>query len=223
MNKKYHVIRSILLPGMAILWGFLYYRILYNRNMLLSLDDISTNILTIVLQHILVNLPIILLLLITGKRMGGKRFFFMVPSKKVWKIAWIICVILYGVLLFYALQINRNWIKVLYIWIFYLLFVSFMEEYLYRGLIPALEKNKLPKGFEWIVPNVLFTLSHYVMLFVEPSGIHGITISTLIRFFITTMIFGIVMELLKRKSNSLYIPVFVHAIYDFYEEIMLWV
>lgn len=103
-----------------------------------------------------------------------------------------------------------------------LIFVSFMEEYLYRGLVPALQKNELPKVVEWILPNILFSLSHYIMLFVEPSGIKGITISALLGFFVTTTLFGIIMELLKRKSSSLYIGILVHAIYDFYGEIMLW-
>lgn len=75
---------------------------------------------------------------------------------------------------------------------------------------------------EWFLPNIIFSGSHYVMLFVDGTGIHGISPSALIAFFVTTVLFGIIMEFLKRKSDSLYIAVLCHAIYDFYGEVMLW-
>lgn len=125
-------------------------------------------------------------------------------------------------LFFYGLSIIHNVIKVLYFFIFYLLFVSFAEEYIFRGIVPYLQKNKLPKIIEYLLPNVLFTGMHFVTLFVDPSGNSEITFFAALAYFITTMIFGVFMEFLKRKSNSLYIPILAHAIYDFYGEIMLW-
>lgn len=222
MKKKYHLILSIILPCISMLWAFLYYKILFNNHALISLDDISTNVFNISLQHIIVNLPIIILFVITAKMMGRKKLFFNLPSKKIWKVFLALCTVIYFILFFYALSVNHNMIKVLYTAIFYLFFVSFMEEYLYRGLIPALQKNKLPKILEWIVPNLLFTISHYIVLFVDTSKTSGVTIFNLAVFFITTIIFGVVMEFLKRKSNSLYVGILVHTIYDFYGEIMIW-
>lgn len=105
---------------------------------------------------------------------------------------------------------------------FYLLFISFAEEYIFRGVIPFLQKNKLPKFIEWLLPSVLFTVLHFVMLFVDPSGINEIPFFDALVYFITTIIFGMIMELLKRKSDSLYTSILLHAIYDFYGEIMLW-
>lgn len=221
--KKNHLVLSIIAVSIVILWSFLYYKILFNNNMLISLDDLSsTNVLNIALQHILVNLVVIVFFAIGVKRIGSKKLFLHIPSKKIWKILLAVFVIAYCALFAYALNISHNIIKALYTFIFYLVFVSFTEEYLYRGLVPALQKNELPKVMEWILPNVLFSLSHYVMLFVEPSGMSGIAITDLLIFFISTAIFGIIMEFLKRNSNSLYIGVLAHAIYDFYGEIMLW-
>ncbi len=60
------------------------------------------------------------------------------------------------------------------------------------------------------------------MLFVDPSRVSEITFFDTLVYFITTIIFGMIMELLKRKSNSLYTSILAHATYDFYAEIMLW-
>ena len=97
-------------------------------------------------------------------------------------------------LFFYGLEISNNVIKALYNFVFYLLFVSFPEEYLYRGLIPAIQRNTLPKIIEWILPNILFSASHFVMLFVDGTGFQEISLSEILVFFITTVIFGVVME-----------------------------
>lgn len=223
MKKKSDFLLSNIIPVVVIIWSFLYYRLLFINNRLISLDDLSgNNIFSIMIQHIIVNFPIWILLIVSLKKIEIKKLFLNIPDKKRWKIVLLILIFVYIGLLFYGLDISKNMIKVLYISVFYLLFISFTEEYLYRGLIPALQRNKLPKIMEWILPNIVFSASHYVMLFVDDTGIRGIALSELIVFFITTIIFGVIMELLKRKSNSLYIAVLCHAIYDFYGEIMLW-
>lgn len=222
MKRKYNLTLSFVIQFVVIFWGFLYYRILSGCNMLISLDDLPANVLNILVQHIIVNLPAIALFAIALKRTGNETLFLNMPSKTIWKLCLLTGIIVYFALFVYALDISDSVVKVVYIFIFYLFFVSFMEEYIYRGLVPALQKNRLPKALEWILPNIVFTLSHFVTLFAVSNGASGATASDLARFFITTMIFGLLMELLKRKSNSLYIPVLAHAIYDFYGEIMLW-
>lgn len=222
MRKKSDFLLSNIIPIVAIIWSFLYYKLLFINNRLISLDDLSGNVFHIMIQHIIVNFPIWILLIAGLKKIEIKNLFLNLPDKKRWKIVLLVLTFVYIGLFFYGLDISKNMIKVLYTFIFYLLFVSFAEEYLYRGLIPALQREKLPKIMEWILPNLLFSASHYVMLFVDGSGIHGISFWELTIFFITTVIFGVIMEFLKRKSNSLYTAVLCHAIYDFYGEIMLW-
>ncbi len=224
MKKNKDIIISILIPIIVIFWSFLYYKLLFINNILISLDDLTNkNIFNILLQHIIVNAPVIILLVIGLKKFGNKNLFLNFPHKNIWKIILSIFVIIYFLLIFYGISISHNIIKVFYNAIFYLLFVSFMEEYIYRSLIPLLQKNKLPHIVEYLLPNTIFSLSHFVMIFVDNSGTTGITTMALFVFFITTIIFGIVMELLKRKSESLYLPIVAHAIYDFYGEIMLWI
>lgn len=222
MKKKYDYLLSYIAPIVYIIWSFLYYRLLFINNRLISLDDISGNIPGIIIQHIIINLPIWILLIIGLKKIEIKKLYLNIPDKKRWKIVLLILSFVYIGLFFYGLNISKEMISTLYFFMFYLLFVSFTEEYLYRGFMPALQSNKLPKIMEWILPNILFSASHFVMLFVDGTGIRGISPFSLIVFFITTILFGIIMEFLKRKSNSLYTAVLCHAIYDFYGEIMLW-
>lgn len=222
MKKRYELLLSNIIPIVVIIWSFLYYRILFINNRLISLDDLSENILGIIIQHIIVNFPIWILLIVSLKKIEIQKLCLSIPEKKRWKILLWALIFVYIGLFFYGLDISKNMINTLYISVFYILFVSFAEEFLYRGFMPALQRNNLPKIMEWILPNILFSASHYVMFFVDGSGIRGISLSDLIVFFITTVIFGVVMEFLKRKSNSLYIAVLCHALYDFYGEIMLW-
>ncbi len=222
LKKRYEFLVSILTPIIVIIWSFLYCRILFVNNSLISLDDLSENIPGILIQHIIVNLPVWILLIVSLKKIEIKKLCLNLPDKKRWKIILLLLIFVYIGLFFYGLDISKNLIIISYDFVFYLLFVSFTEEFLYRGFIPVLQRNKLPKIMEWILPNILFSASHYVMLFVDGTGIRGVSISELIMFFITTVIFGVVMEFSKRKSNSLYIAVLCHAIYDLYGEIMLW-
>lgn len=222
MKKKHAVLLSNIIPAVVIIWSFLYYRLLFINKRLISLDDLSGNVFSIMIQHIMVNLPVWLIFFIIIKKIRNEKLYLNIPNQRRWKIVLLILIFVYIALFFYGLDISKDIVKALYDFVFYLLFVSFVEEYLYRGLLPALQKDKLPKILEWIWPNVLFSASHYVMLFVDSTGIRGIKVSELILFFITTIIFGVIMEFLKRKSNSLYIAVLCHAIYDFYGEIMLW-
>lgn len=221
MKKKYDLFLSNLIPIVVIIWAFLYYRILFINNKLISLDDLSGNIPGIMIQHIIINFPIWILLIISLKKIELQKLYLKLP-KKGWKILLLALILIYIGLFFYGLTISKHIINTLYISLFYLLFISVPEEFLYRGFMPALQKNNLPKVMEWILPNILFSASHYVMLFVDGSGIRGISLFQLTAFFITTIIFGVVMEFFKRKSNSLFIAVLCHAIYDFYGEIMLW-
>lgn len=221
-TMKYIFLLSNIIPIFVIIWSFLYYRLLFVNNRLISLDDFSGNSFGIIIQHIVVTFPIWLLLIVSLKKIEIKRLCLNLPDKKRWKVVLLILIIFYIGLFFYGLDISKRMIKTLYISIFYLLFVSFPEEYLYRGFIPAIQRNKIPQIMEWIIPNILFSASHFVMFFVDGVGLREISLFELIVFFISTVIFGIVMELLKRKSNSLYIPVLCHAIYDFYGEIMIW-
>lgn len=223
MRKNRDLILSIVIPMIAVLWEFLYYKILFNNNMLISLDDLSeNNIFNILIQHIVVNLPIIIFFIIALKKINYKKLYFNLPTKKLWKIILMILAVVYFGLFIYGFSISHNIVKALYSFIFYLIFVSFGEEYIFRCLIPFLQKDKLPKTIEWFLPNILFSLMHLIILFVDTSGLNEITLTALIIYLITTIIFGVVMELLKRKSGSLYVPILAHAIYDFCGEIMLW-
>lgn len=222
MKKRYNILLCTIIPFIVILWSFLYYKLLFVNNQLISLDNLSGNIPGIIIQHIIVNFPIWILLIVSLKKIELKKLCLNIPEKKRWKILLLFLLFTCIGLFFYGLDISNNLIKVLYTFVFYLLFVSFPEEYLYRGLIPSLQRNTLPKIIEWILPNILFSASHFVMLFVDGTGFQKISLSEIIVFFITTVMFGVVMELLKRRSNSLYIAILCHAIYDFYGEIMLW-
>ena len=224
MIKNKIGVKSIAFPLAWILWSFIFYKALFLNGRLISMDDVATHLGSISLQHIFVNLPVWLLLFWNlRKKSEDRNYSLSLPKKKAGKIVLGLEVIIYIGLFAYGMSIEANFLQVMYAAIFYLFMVSFLEEYIYRGWMPELLKDVMPKWAVWIVPNLLFTISHYVMLFVDDTGIEGIGISELLMFFVSTMIFGLLMELIKRKTNSLWIVILLHAIYDYYGEIMLWI
>ena len=221
LSKKNRIM-GITFPLIIILWTFLFYKFLFLYGKLISLDDARTHIGHIIFQHIVVNLPIWFMLIRSVKK-DRKAFFLILPHKKFWQIILGIETLIYLGLFVYGVSIKVDIVQVLYSAAFYLFMVSFAEEFLYRGWIPMLLKNGFSEWTVWILPTLLFTLSHYVMIFVDNQGIKDISISQLLFFFLSTIVFGLLMELIKRKSQSLWIVVLLHAIYDFYGEIMLWI
>lgn len=57
--------------------------------------------------------------------------------------------------------------NIIFKWLYYLIFISFMEELEYRAVIPALLKGHVNSKLEWILPNVLFACAHVLMPMVQ--------------------------------------------------------
>lgn len=222
MRKNKNLSTSIIFPIGCVAWAFLYYKFLFLRGSLISLDDAQAHLGRILFQHIAVNLPAWLLLVWGVKTKDKKEFFFCVPGRISGKIILGAASAAYLALLAYGLWLNSKPVQVLYAFVFYLLLVSFVEEYIYRGWLPAMLKGNASEWAVWIVPNALFALSHFVMIFVDDEGMKGMAVSTMLFFLVHTVFFGMVMEFAKRRLGSLWIAVLFHAIYDFCGEMMLW-
>lgn len=215
--------KSLLCAGIVIFWGFIYYKILYHTPYFVSIDDAGTKTVRLFLQNVMVNIPVILMMIVALKR--GKRddLAISMPKGKMARIILLALAVIYVLLYVYAITVMEHMITASYMAMFYLLLVSFTEEFLYRGVLPKLLKNNA-KVVRLLLPNILFALAHIVMLFVYDDAVKTITTSgmQIIISIFSSIVFGIIMELAKRKSGSLFVPVLLHAIYDFYGEIMLW-
>ncbi len=221
-NEAKSILRSFLLAAIYICWAFIYYKILYHEHSLISIDDAGEKTLKLFLQHIIANIPAILLFAICVKKKQQKKVFLNMPEVRPMKLILILILIFYVLMFFYSLNIIGNIVESAYIAIFYLVFVAFSEEFFYRGILPSILKGN-SKWLRLLLPNIIFSISHLAMLFVYEDGLESLLRWQTLYFIISTVIFGIILEMVKRKSGSLYIPVMLHAVYDFYGEISLYI
>ncbi len=103
-----------------------------------------------------------------------------------------------------------------YAWFYYIFFISFFEEFLYRGLIPTfMEKSNLPLVLVYILPSLFYALYQTAL----PFGRSGFKIEVLLAV-LPNIIFSIALHYLlyaaKRWSGAMWLPIIVHAIIEFF-------
>lgn len=98
--------------------------------------------------------------------------------------------------------------------LFYLVIVAFTEELILRGICPFLLRD-FTKPVIYLFPNILFAGLHIFAY----NGFQVLNMEYVVQF-INNQMFGLVVvgmffQLLKEYSGSLWIPVLIHAIWDF--------
>lgn len=166
-------------------------------------------------QLILAAVPI--LLLITGLAVFRNHFAEEMALTVSGKKQWMIVLILIGVLLcetVAALIVKADTGPVLYGLLYYTVFIAFTEEFVIRGVCVRLLKEEKP-WLRYLWPNCLFAMLH----FFERANWGEITEIYTLRFFTGSFLglvaAGCVFQLLKEKSGTLWVPILVHAVFDF--------
>ncbi len=102
-----------------------------------------------------------------------------------------------------------------YAWFYYIFFISFFEEFLYRGLIPTyMERSNLPKALIYILPSLFYALYQTAL----PFGRSGFSVDVLITT-IPNIVLSIVLHYLlyaaKKWTGAMWLPIVLHAIIEF--------
>ncbi len=101
-----------------------------------------------------------------------------------------------------------------YAWFYYLFFISFFEEFLYRGLVPTfMERSNFPKVLEYTLPAILFGLYQTAL----PFGRSGLSLSVFLDT-LPNILISIALHYLlyaaKRWSGAMWLPIILHAIIE---------
>jgi len=133
------------------------------------------------------------------------------------KISLVVVVTLVAILLgfmIFCLITKQDKITVLYNLFYYVFFIAFFEEFIFRDLFPFLLKNEKTL-IRYLIPGIMFGLIHVF----NYSGWQSITAYQVIKFITSQMLgyiaFSCVMQFLKEKSGTIWIPVLVHTIMDY--------
>lgn len=215
-NSIKHMLGAIGIHLITFFWAFVYFRYLYLNYEILAVSGASGYLQEITLQSILVNLPIILIfiaVLMKGRKRAADNFHLMVEGKKTVLIVSIL-VVVYLAMLIRQIVVYDDMSGIIFKWLYYFIFVAFMEELEYRAVIPALLKGHVNSKLEWILPNVLFACAHILMPIVQEKAageVLGILLSSILGYVLAGMFF----EGCKRVGGSLWVSVLVHALMDF--------
>lgn len=103
-----------------------------------------------------------------------------------------------------------------YAWFYYIFFISFFEEFLYRGLIPTfMERSSFPKWLIYILPSLLYALYQTAL----PFGRSGFSVEVLITV-LPNIILSIALHYLlyaaKKWSGAMWLPIVLHALIEFF-------
>lgn len=220
-KKSIAIIQCIMIFIFSVAWTYIVGRYMYVSGRLLSLDSAEKNILGIILQYIVIDFPFLVFFLISFRKGDKFKLYWKIPDTKIRRLSMILLMIIYLVLLLYGFGIIGNKVRTIFFWFFYLCFVALCEEFLFRGFMPTLLDGAIPKYSVWIIPNFLFALAHFTTLFIKGEGLSCFSVGEILYIIFSFTLFGIVMESLKRLGHTIWIPIFAHAIYDFYAELTI--
>lgn len=207
---------TLLAAALDYVWGFLYYRWLFQHGELIAVKELHLgDIPEALVQHVVVNVPILCMTGIAALVWKGQF-----PEVFGWKMGdkkkrsgVLIVGGIFILLLIAALMKEANTpVNLLYQWLYYFLFIALAEEAEFRGLLPVLmEKSGFPEWCVWVIPGVLFGLMHTLIPAVKGTLTIVVVFSNIGGFLVSHCLF----YALRKGTGSLWIPVLVHAALDF--------
>ncbi len=141
------------------------------------------------------------------------QMYLRVKGKLQWSVVIALILCLCGILIRHLI-VHDDKITVFFLLFYYVFVIAFAEEYVCRDACTYLLKNE-KSTIRYIVPNLLFALMHIF----NYSGWGAITGEYIFRFMRYDMpvilCIGCFNQALKEKTGTIWIPVLLHAAWDF--------
>ena len=187
-----------------LLWFYFRSLVFYSNNMLVKVNDVTWDNILIKLADdyiVMLLLPTIIMIL---NIKNLKAFKLNYCSGTVIKVLLIILII------FFFLH-NDYSISGVYKFFFYLIFVSFGEEFIFRGYIYNSLKGK-SKVKAVLISGILWGAAHGIL----PTVLnHSSIIKNMINEIGGGITTGLFFIYLQEKSGTLWVPVLIHALLDY--------
>ncbi|MCR5686168.1 MAG: CPBP family intramembrane metalloprotease [Lachnospiraceae bacterium] len=165
------------------------------------------------LMILIVPIIIFVVFFLALKKDFAGEMYLRIKGKWRWIGVIVLALCLTGVLI-YHLMTQEDTVTAIYLLFYYVFIIAFWEEFVCRGVCTYLLKNE-KSIIRFIVPNLLFALSHIF----NYSGWGTMTSEYIVSFLRHDMIviFGVgcINQALKEKTGTIWIPVLLHAAWDF--------
>lgn len=183
---------------------------------LISASKASSDIPGILFQNILTcAVPILLFIifLLLLKKDFPEEMYLKIKGRWQWGGALVLLAFLTGAVV-YSLISRGDRISTIYCAFYYTFFIAFTEEFVCRDVCTWLLKNEKSE-IRYLIPNFFFAFMHIF----NYSGWEAFTATFVLKFLFHDLIIllavGCFFQLLKEKTGTIWIPVLVHAIWDF--------
>lgn len=209
--KVKKILFPIILVELYIFFDFCINKLLYDKNLLISIKDInSSNFLIWLFYNILLSSLILIAIGIALLRKVNVIEYLKLTMDKH-KIVYALFV-LYVVMFFIIHDFS---IAGCCRWIYYLVFIAIEEEIVFRGyLFTALEKE-MPMIVAIIISGIIWGSAHAYMPILLHTPLEMEPMRLILIEGISGIGAGAMFILLYKKSNTLLVPILVHAILDF--------
>lgn len=207
INLKNNYVSSSILGIWFFLWMFLICYFTVKNNLFISIDNITRDTIFSRFLFDFFALSVVALIIIVINRKNLEYFRLCIQSK--YEI-----LILAGVMILLFFLHNDYSIEGFYHFYFYLFFVAFTEEFLFRGYLYNRMREDSRK-YAIIISGICFGIGHAVL----PSILTNADLLQLLWAMASTIGGGILSGwyfiILQERSKTIWIPVLVHAILDY--------
>ncbi len=183
---------------------------------LISSTQASSNLAGILMQNLMILIvPILIfvIFLLALKKDFATEMYLRIKGKWQWTGVVVLMLGLAGILTYHLIN-REDKITAIYLLFYYVFVIAFTEEFVCRDACTYLLKNE-KSIIRFIVPNLLFALMHIF----NYSGWGEMTGEYIISFIRNDMIVlffvGCMNQALKEKTGTIWIPVLLHAAWDF--------
>lgn len=209
INKK--IVFPIALIGIYMMYFFFLEKYFYNNDLLVSVNSVTTsNIVIQLLGDFLANLLIVIIIILILLR--KKQPLNITGTTRNGKIAACILFAIYMGIFFIKGDFTLSGI---YKPFFFLITVGFAEEFIFRGYLFTELDRELPTYLAMIISGVMWGAMHATLPIIINNYSNIQSFSAIISTFGGYTAVGAIFALLYKRSNSLIIPILVHALIDY--------
>ncbi len=216
IGRGWRILAVVLIHALEIGWAAWYMYGLKAKGKLLGVARASDDPLALLGQNLvesLVPLLLFLLFLFLLKKDFPDAMYLRLRGKWQRVAAAALALAIAGITA-RCLAVKQDRFTILYNLFYYLVIIAFFEEFVTIGVCAYLLRDE-NWPIRYLVPNLCFALIH---LF-SHAGFGAITLPYLMQFLFTEVlglaVTGCLMQLLKEKSGTLWLPVLLHALMDY--------
>lgn len=164
--------------------------------------------------NLILSLPMLLIFLgslLKYRSAFGKKLDYIKPDRYILTLT---ITTIYAFLMPLSAEVIKPAPRGAYTWFYYLFFIAFFEEFLYRGLLPSfLERSYFPRAIIVVVPALMYGLYQTALPFARYGFSMNVLLSCLPNVIISILLHYLLYAA-KKWSGAMWLPIILHATFE---------